>query len=206
MEIEPFFVCWLKFWRQNCRQNNYSNGQSPLLRGLRESDKWSQKGRFEKIMELNVQKKREITEDTELSNGVTEEKIKFPLYVYPDTMEKVDMLYKFDNCSSRTEFIEKAVRFYCGYLLNKESTATEFIAPQLAVITEGIVKGSEQKLSRALFKVAVEVGALTHMVAAINEIDDDTLQKLRIMCVDEVKRINGIINFEKAVRYQRSDE
>lgn len=177
MEIEPFFICWLKFWRQNCRQNNYSNGQSPLLRGLRESDKWSQKGRFEKIMESNVQKKRESTEDTELSNGVTEEKIKFPLYVFPDTMEKVDMLYKFDNCSSRTEFIEKAVRFYCGYLLNKESTATEFIAPQLASITEGIVKGSEQKLSRSLFKLAVEVGALTHMVAAINEIDDDTLQK-----------------------------
>ena len=178
MEIEPFFVCWLKFWRQNCRQNNYSNGQSPLLRGLRESDKWSQKGRFEKIMESNVQKKRESTEDTELSNGVTEEKIKFPLYVFPDTMEKVDMLYKFDNCSSRTEFIEKAIRFYCGYLLNKESTATEFIAPQLASITEGIVKGSEQKLSRSLFKLAVEVGAFTHMVAAINEIDDDTLHKL----------------------------
>ena len=93
-----------------------------------------------------------------------------------------------------------------GYLLNKESTATEFIAPQLAVITEGIVKGSEQKLSRALFKLAVEVGALTHMLAAINEIDDETLKKLRIMCVDEVKRINGIINFEKAVRYQRSGD
>ena len=44
------------------------------------------------------------------------------------------------------------------------------------------------------------------MVAAINDIDDGTLQRLRIMCVDEVKRINGIINFEKAVRYQRSDD
>ena len=100
---------------------------------------------------------------------------------------------------------KKTIRFYCGYLLNQEHTATEFIAPQLAVITEGIVKGGEQKLSRALFKLAVEVGALTHMLAAINEIDDDTLKKLRIMCMDEVKRINGIINFEKAVRYQRSD-
>lgn len=157
-------------------------------------------------MESNKQKKGESTEDTELSNGVTEEKVKFPLYVFPDSMEKVNLLYKFDNCKSRSEFIEKAVRFYSGYLLNKEHTSTEFIAPQLASITEGIVKGSEQKLSRALFKLAVEVGALTHMVAAINEIDDDTLQRLRIMCVDEVKRINGIINFEKAVRYQRSDE
>ena len=205
IEITPFFVCRLKFWRQNCRQNDHSIGQSPLLRVLRKLYKWSQKGRFEKIMESNKQKKRESAEDTALSDGVTEEKVKFPLYVFPDTMEKVDLLYKFDNCGSKTEFMEKAIRFYCGYLLNKENTATEFIAPQLASITEGIVKGSEQKLSRALFKLAVEVGVLTHMVAAINEIDDDTLQRLRIMCVDEVKRINGIINFEKAVRYQRSE-
>ena len=83
--------------------------------------------------------------------------------------------------------------------------STEFIAPQLAAITEGIVKGSEQNLSRAMFKIAVELGALTHMLAAMNDVDDATLYKLRLMCSDEVKRINGIINFEKAVRYQRSD-
>ena len=157
-------------------------------------------------MESKVQKMKKSTDVAEENDGVTAEKIKFPLYVFPETMKTVDILYKSDNCSSRTEFMEKAIRFYCGYLLNKESTATEFIAPQLAVITEGIVKGSEQKLSRALFKLAVEVGALTHMLAAINEIDDETLKKLRIMCVDEVKRINGIINFEKAVRYQRSGD
>ena len=156
-------------------------------------------------MESKVQKMKKSTDIAEENDGVTAEKIKFPLYVFPETMKTVDILYKSDNCSSRTEFMEKAIRFYCGYLLNQEHTATEFIAPQLAVITEGIVKGSEQKLSRALFKLAVEVGALTHMLAAINEIDDDTLKKLRIMCMDEVKRINGIINFEKAVRYQRSD-
>ena len=54
-----------------------------------------------------------------------------------------------------------------------------------------------------LFKVAVELGAITHMLAAVHDIDDDTMIKLRAMCTDEVKRINGIINFEKAVRYQR---
>ena len=151
-------------------------------------------------MESKVQKMKKSTDVAEENDGVTAEKIKFPLYVFPETMKTVDILYKSDNCSSRTEFMEKAIRFYCGYLLNKESAATEFIAPQLAVITEDIVKGSEQKLSRALFKLAVEVGALTHMLAAVNEVDDETL------CVDEVKRINGIINFEKAVRYQRSDD
>jgi len=156
-------------------------------------------------MVSDLQKKKKSDVESQSSDDVKVEKIKFPLYIFPDTMEKVDLLYKHDNCASKTEFMEKAIRFYCGYLLNKEACATEFIAPPLTTILEGIVKGSEQKLSRALFKLAVETGAVTHMLAAVNEIDDDTLQKLRIMCVDEVKRINGIINFEKAVRYQRSE-
>ena len=144
--------------------------------------------------------------NTAIANNVTEEKLRFPLYMYQDTMEKVDMLYENDDCRSKTEFMEKAIRFYCGYIMSNENTSVDYIASQLSVITEGIIKGTEQRLSRAIFKLAVEVGALTHMLAAINDIDDETLKKLRVMCIDEVKRINGIINFEKAVRYQRSDE
>ena len=156
-------------------------------------------------MESKKTKRASSAENTKVSDDVAVDKIKFPLYLYPDTMDIVNALYEHDNCGSKTEFIEKAVRFYCGYLLNKEQTATEFIAPQLAAITEGIVRGSEQNLSRAMFKIAVELSALTHMLAAMNEVDDATLYKLRLMCSDEVKRINGIINFEKAVRYQRSE-
>ena len=82
----------------------------------------------------------------------------------------------------------------------------EYLAPQIGTITEGIIKGSEQRLSRALFKLAVEVGVQTHVLAAINDIDNSTLFKLRSMVSDEVRRINGIINFENALRYQRSEE
>ena len=156
-------------------------------------------------MESKLQKSNKIAENSTALNDVSDGKIKFPLYLFPETMDIVNMLYQNDNCKSKTEFIEKAVRFYCGYLLNKEHMATEFIAPQLAEITEGIVKGSEQKLSRAMFKIAVELGAVTHMLAALNNIEDETLFKLRQMCTDEVKRINGVINFEKAVRYQREE-
>ena len=156
-------------------------------------------------MESKKTKRAFNAENTKNTDGAAMEKVKFPLYLFPDTMENVNLLYEHDNCRSKSEFIEKAVRFYCGYLLNKEHAATEFIAPQLATITQGIVRGSEQNLSRALFKVAVELGAVTHMLAAMHDIDDETLYKLRLMCTDDVKRINGIINFEKAVRYQRSE-
>ena len=157
-------------------------------------------------MESKVQKAKKNADIAEENDGVTAEKIKFPLYVFPETMKTVDILYKSDNCSSRTEFMEKAIRFYCGYLLQNKPELVDYLAPQIATLTEGIVKGTEQRLSRALFKVAVELGAISHMLAAVHDIDDDTMIKLRAMCTDEVKRINGIINFEKTVRYQRAEE
>ncbi len=126
------------------------------------------------------------------------------MYFFPETLKTVDCLYKSDNCSNRSEFVEKAVRFYCGYLLQNKPELIDYLAPQIGTITDGIIKGSEQRLSRAIFKLAVEVGVQTHLLAAISEMSDSALFKLRSGVTDEVKRINGIINFESAVREQRS--
>ena len=43
-------------------------------------------------------------------------KIKFPLWLMPDTKATVECLYRQDGCNSQSEFIEKAIQFYCGYL------------------------------------------------------------------------------------------
>lgn len=123
------------------------------------------------------------------------------VWLYPETKMLIEKHMDADNCKSQSEYIEKAVRFYSGYLDSSGDTAVEYQSHVLTSILESIVLGSEQRLSRVLFKLAVETGAVTHMLAALNEFDDDTLIKLRAMCSDEVKRINGIINFEKAVRY-----
>lgn len=151
-------------------------------------------------------KSRKYAETSEKTDGVTASKVKFPLYIYPETMKTIESLYKADSCSTKTEFIERAIRFYCGYLLQNKPELVEYLAPQIGTITDGIIKGSEQRLSRAIFKLAVEVGVQTHVLAAINDIDDTTLFKLRSMVTDEVRRINGVINFESALRYQRSEE
>ncbi|WP_211237012.1 hypothetical protein [Aneurinibacillus terranovensis] len=45
-----------------------------------------------------------------------ENKKRIPLWLYPSTLESVDRWQQQDNCKSRSEFIEKAVRFYCGYI------------------------------------------------------------------------------------------
>ena len=157
-------------------------------------------------MKSNDTKSKNNHDVSGASDGVSYRKVKFPLYVFEDTMKTVNALYKYDNCRSKTEFIEKAIRFYSGYVMNNKDETMEFIAPQIASIMEGTIKGSEQRLARAIFKLAVEVGVQTHMLAAINEMDESYLFKMRSNVTDEVRRINGIINFERATRYQRGEE
>jgi len=130
-----------------------------------------------------------------------ENKTKFALWVYPQTLRDVEKHYKGDNCKSQSEFIEKAINFYLGYL-NEESNIN-YISPMITETVKATIKGTEQRLARLLFKVAVELGKLSHILAAANEIEDETLSKLHAMCVEEVRKINGIIDAEDAVEYQK---
>lgn len=51
-----------------------------------------------------------------------ENKQKFALWAYPDTLEAVEKQYRQDNCRSKSEFIEKAVHFYVGYICSADKS------------------------------------------------------------------------------------
>ena len=127
-------------------------------------------------------------------------KIKFPLWLYPKTMEEVNIRFAEDNCSSRSEFIEKAINFYIGFL--KQEKNVNYLSPRITSSVEAVINGTEQRINRNLFKIAVELGKIAHTLAAANDVDDNTLRELHAMCVDEVRHINGVINFESAVKFQ----
>ena len=131
-------------------------------------------------------------------------KQKFALWAYPDTLDEVDKAYEGDNCKSKSEFIEKAIKFYLGYLKQEENVS--YLSPRITSSVDAVIHGTEQRINRNLFKIAVELGKLSHTLAAINDVDEDTLQELHQMCLDEVRHINGVINFEKAVRFQNEEE
>ncbi len=128
-------------------------------------------------------------------------KVKFPLWVYPETLKDVEIHYRNDNCKSQSEFIEKSIKFYIGYL--DEEKSVNYISPMITETVKAQIKGTEQRLARLIFKVAVELGKLSHMTAAMNDVDDETLKSLHAMCVNEVRKINGIIDYENAVEYQK---
>ena len=130
-----------------------------------------------------------------------ENKKKFALWVYPDTLEKVEAIYREDDCESKSEFIEKAIKFYIGYL---QSADKKGYLPSVVTSTlKSIVAESDNRQNRMLFKLAVEIAIMQNLMASLNEIDPLSMERLRGECVQEVKRLSGGFTFEDALTWQK---
>ena len=131
------------------------------------------------------------------------EKIRFQMRISPDTDSKIKKAMEVDNCQSQIEFVEKALRFYCGYV--SASNSMEVLPPPLASAIRGSIQDTENRIARLLFKVAVELDMVMNVVAARMKTDDETLKRLRARCVQEVKQTGGAVTFDAAVKYQRGE-
>ena len=130
-----------------------------------------------------------------------ENKKKFALWMYPDTLEKIGEIYREDNCESKSEFIEKAVNYYIGYLTSEDKKS--YLPSVVTSTLKSIVAESDNRQNRMLFKLAVEIAIMQNLVASSQDIDRLSLERLRGECVKEVKRLNGNFSFEDAVYWQK---
>lgn len=129
------------------------------------------------------------------------DKTRFALWIGQDTLDLVKGKYHVDGCRTQSEFIEKAILFYAGYLNAKEDTT--YLPSVLTDELEGTVGLMCNRVSRMLFKQAVELGILTHIIAADTDVDQETLRRLRDRCAVDVKRTNGQIGFKEILQFQR---
>ena len=129
------------------------------------------------------------------------EKIKFALRMSPETQQLVKEMYPRDNCRTQNEFIEKAIRFYSGYVSGRD--ACEFLPAALTVALRSTVHDSEGRVCRLRFKLAVELDMVMNVLAAGMEIPQEDLDRLRGRCVRDVKSTNGSVTLKDAVDYQR---
>lgn len=130
-------------------------------------------------------------------------KKKFPLWLYPETRQLVTDWYRKDNCQSQSEFIEKAIRFYCGYISAEEGV--RFLPAAITSALTGMVDSLENRMARLIFKLAVEMAMMMNILAANAEVDEALLHKLRGKCVDDVKKSIGAVTFEDVVRFQKGE-
>lgn len=130
-----------------------------------------------------------------------EVKRRFQSWLRPSTIQLMDCLYENDNCKSKSEFMEKAIRFYAGYLSTQN--AREYLPNVVTSTLKSIVAESDNRQNRMLFKLAVEIAIMENIIASGQEIDPLSLERLRGECVKEVKRLNGSFSFEDALDWQR---
>jgi len=128
-------------------------------------------------------------------------KKKFLLWAYPSTLELVKNNYRKDKSRSQSEFIDRAIRYYVGHVTAEEETS--YLPNAFLSNMKSIVAESDNRQNRMMFKLAVEIAILQNLIAASQDFDSISLERLRGECVKEVKRLNGNFSFEDAVDWQK---
>ena len=135
--------------------------------------------------------------------GGNAEKTKFSIRVDTDLVELADTYIQSSAVKNRTELIENALRFYLGFLTAQK--AEDYLLQSLSSVMTGTVQDSENRLARMDFKIAVELSKLSQVISYSHDIDEDALKRLHLKCMEEVRRINGAIDFESAYKYQKRE-
>ena len=130
-------------------------------------------------------------------------KVRKAFYIEEDILEQVDSLLQQADVRSRNEFVNQALRFYIGYLTSEK--IENYMLSTISSVMHSTVKDSENRMARAMYKLAVETSMLYHVIAYSHGVDEETLRKLQAKCAEEVKRINGAVQFEYAYKYQRTE-
>ncbi len=127
----------------------------------------------------------------------------FPLRMSKSMQHKIVSVYQQDNCSSQNEFILKALSFYISYL--EVNNVTPVLSEAIVTSIQGALEVAENRSATNLFRLAVEIDMMMHLLAASLDITDDELRALRGRCVGEVKKTKGKVKFDDAVAFQQSD-
>lgn len=121
------------------------------------------------------------------------EKKHISLWVDEDVLGLCDSYLKMSKLKNRGEFIQEAIKLYAGYLENQISD--EFISKTLITSMQGMVGNLERRMSRLMFKQAVEIAKVFWLVVKGFHINPEDVDDFHTDCVEEVKRINGAIKF-----------
>ena len=127
-------------------------------------------------------------------------RVRFALYTDEATLEQVKQNYKQDGCGCMSEYVTKAIRYYTE--LHSLADCSHVVPDIIASTLKDITRESDNRQGRLLFKLAVELAILQNVVAAHYGISKTDLERLRGICVNEVKKINGSITFDEAIRWQ----
>ena len=137
-------------------------------------------------------------------NESENKKHKVSLYLPDSTYDDVKSSYHHDNCSSYTEFMERAIVYYLGYV--NSGHMMDYLSPTIMSSVKAASDENTRRITRILFKLAVEIAVMNNLYAASLNIDEEQISILRRECEKEVRKLNGDFSMNDAIRWQKGDQ
>jgi metal-responsive CopG/Arc/MetJ family transcriptional regulator len=81
------------------------------------------------------------------------------IWLSPNIMNSLDDMKSKANCKSRSEFIEQTIKFYSEY--NDSMNKEQYLPLSISSAMNGMIKVSEDRISKRLFKNTVELSMMT---------------------------------------------
>ena len=108
-----------------------------------------------------------------------------------------------DNCGSQSEFVEKAIRFYDGYVHANKTGA--YLPHAMQGVLEGTLGVFGDRLGRLLFKLVVEHNMTNHLLGGDVDMTRDEYSKMRGSSVREVAATHGNISFKDVLLFHQEE-
>ena len=124
------------------------------------------------------------------------------VYIDDTLLSRCDAAMEETNAESRSEFIRDAIEHYIAVLNAQENS--KVLTPALESVIGGKIAGTEDRISRMVYKLAVEIAMLNHLYGSYFNVSREQLDWLRELCKEEVAEINGRMNLaDIAEGYER---
>lgn len=130
-----------------------------------------------------------------------QEKERHTIWLSEEAWQRVKQMYKEDDCLTHSEFVEKAIWFYAGYLHTDRASA--FLPRVLLDTLEGSLGVFGNRINKLLFNLAVEHSITNHLLAEDADMDAEMYRKYRGYSVREVTDTQGAFSFKDALRLHR---
>ncbi|MEA5085219.1 hypothetical protein SDC9_82267 [bioreactor metagenome] len=128
------------------------------------------------------------------------EKVKTTIYMDKGLLNQLEKCRETYGYKSKNEFIIKAVKDHIATkTLESES---DIFAEKLADAIQKQTDTLSKRVSKGLYRYAVELSMIMHILAAQIELDDETIKILRGRAMREVKGLRGKLCLEAIADHQ----
>lgn len=132
-----------------------------------------------------------------------EEMKRVSLYCPKEIIALCDSDLNLAGVKSRNQFIIDAIKLYDCYL--HKDINTDLLTPAFETVIDSRLDLTEYRLSQTIFKLAVEMACTMNVFAGAFKIEPEKVRNMKHRVINEVKSLNGAIDFESIVKYQNGE-